>query len=164
MNRLKEAIGHYREFLNARPDDPESDRIRDEIVRLERQMQGLPDPVPVAPTPQAPAEPKRPFPIISTALAGGAVLFLIFGGVGVGVANSRYGDLRNSCYDKCNNDQVQSVRTPLNAGYAMFALGAVSAVAAGVVLPFELGLLGKKKESKTALGFGLGSVHLAGRF
>jgi tetratricopeptide (TPR) repeat protein len=169
MNRIKEAIGHYREFLRMRPEDPESERIRDEITRLEKQMNGTGEPLAVAPPapPPAPPPPRR-FPVAGALLGGGTVLVLVFGGAAVGVATSRYNDLSGSCAPNCGEEQVQSVRTPLNAGYAMFGLAAVAAVATAVVLPFELGVFGngkdKHKSSKVALRLGVGSLQVAGRF
>lgn len=167
MNRVKEAIGHYREFLRMRPDDPESERIRDEVARLEKQMNGTDVPAPIPPPPPPPPQPQRRFPIAGTLLGGGTVLFLVFGGAAVGVANSRFNDLQGTCSPRCSDEQVQTVRTPLNAGYAMFGLAAVAAVATAVVLPFELGLFGKDKENKgtkVALRFSLSSIDVAGRF
>jgi tetratricopeptide (TPR) repeat protein len=167
MNRLKEAIGHYREFLRMRPDDPESERIRDEVNRLEKQLNGTADPQPVPPPPPPPPPPPRRFPIAGTLLGGGTVLFLVFGGAAVGVATSRFNDLNGSCAPTCSDEQVQTVRTPLNAGYAMFGLAAVAAVATAVVLPFELGVFGKDKEKdqkKVALRISLSSIEVAGRF
>lgn len=168
MNRVKEAIGHYREFLRMRPDDPESGRIRDEITRLERQLNGTGDPLPIAPPPAPAPPPQRRFPVAGALLGGGTVLFLVFGGAAVGVATSRFNDLQATCKPTCSDEQVQTVRTPLNAGYAMFGLAAVAAVATAVVLPFELGVFGKDKDkeksSKVALRLGLGSLEVAGRF
>ena len=168
MNRIKEAIGHYNEFLKMRPDDPESDRIRDEVTRLDRQLRGVPEPI-AAPPPPPPAPPARKFPVGSVILGSSTALFLIFGGVGMGVANSRYSDLLNNvCHHRCSDDQVQSVRTPANAGYAMFGLAAVAAVATAIVLPFELGVFrkdkDKDKDQKVALRIGPGSFEVAGRF
>jgi tetratricopeptide (TPR) repeat protein len=163
MNRLKEAIAHYQEFLATKPDDPESERIRDEIARLDRQINGIPDPTPEAPPPPPPP-PKKHFPVASTILGGGAVLFVVIGGISTGVATSTYNGLLQTCQHRCSDSQVQSVRTPLNAGYAMFGLAAVAAVATAVVLPFELGVFHKEKDHKVALRIGPGSLEIAGRF
>ncbi len=165
MGRLKEALAHYREFLEARPDDPEGDRIRDEIARLDRQLNGVPEPSSPPPSPPPPP-PKRRFPIAGTLLGGGAALFLIFGGISLGVGLSRYNDLADSCKPHCTDSQVQTVSTPLNAGYALFGLAAVAAVAAAVVLPFELGAFHKEKdkERQAALAVGPGSLTVVGRF
>lgn len=167
MNRIKEAIGHYNEFLQMRPDDPESDRIRDEVTRLDRQLRGVPEPVAPPPPPPPPEPPARKFPLGTVILGSSTALFLIFGGVGVGVASSRYNDLASSCKPGCSPDQVNSVRTPANAGYAMFGLAAAAAVATAVVLPFELGMFRKdkdQKDQKVALRIGPGSFEVAGRF
>lgn len=173
MNRNKEAIAHYREFLAMVPQDPAAPRIRTEIEQLERKMAGLPEQpepaanaaTPVTPPPAA-AEPGRKFPLASVLLGGGTALFLIFGGVSVGVATSRYNTLSEpaptGCKPDCSDGDVANVRTPLNAGYAMFGLAAVAAVATAVVLPLELGLF--KKERKVALQAGPGTLGLVGRF
>ena len=177
MGRTKEAIAHYREFLAAVPNDPAAPRIRTEIETLERRQQGLPEPTTTtataAATPDAtpsttsnPSSGGRKFPLASALLGGGTALFLLFGGVAVGVATSRYGSLSEpppvGCKPTCSDEQVGSVRTPLNAGYAMFGLAAVAAVATAVVLPFELGLFNREK--KVSLFIGPNSLGVAGRF
>jgi tetratricopeptide (TPR) repeat protein len=164
MNRTKEAISHYQEFLRMRPDDAESGPIRDEVARLDRQLKGLPDLPPPSAAP--PPEPKRPFPLYSAIAGGGTVLFLILGGATYGVAKSRFGGLQSSCMTKCTDSDVSSVRSPLNASYAMFGLMAAAAVATAIVLPFELGLFKKKDEqaSTVALLLGPASLTVAGRF
>jgi len=169
MNRIKDAIGHYREFLRMRPDDPESDRIRDEIVRLEQQLGRANEQPAAAPPPSLPPPPPsapRRFPIASAILGGGAVLFVILGGASTGVATSRFHDLETTCKPACTDDQVQTVRTPLNAGYALFGLAAAAAAVGAVMLPFELGLFNKEKgkERSLALRFGPGLLEVAGRY
>jgi len=172
MGRTKEAIAHYREFLAAVPNDPAAPRIRTEIESLERRQQGVPEPVvtpppePVAATPAPVPSSGRKFPLASALLGGGTALFVLFGGIAVGVATSRYGTLTEplpvGCKPNCTDEQVSSVRTPLNAGYAMFGLAAVAAVATAVVLPFELGLFNREK--KVSLFIGPNSLGIAGRF
>lgn len=177
MGRTKEAIAHYREFLAAVPNDPAAPRIRTEIETLERRQQGLPEPTTTTATAAAtpdgtpsttsnPASGGRKFPLASALLGGGTALFVLFGGVAVGVATSRYGTLSEpppvGCKPTCSDEQVGSVRTPLNAGYAMFGLAAVAAVATAVVLPFELGLFNREK--KVSLFVGPNSLGVAGRF
>ena len=108
----------------------------------------------------------RKFPLASALLGGGTALFLIFGGVAVGVATSRYNGLSlpppDGCKPMCTDDEVGQVRTPLNAGYAMFGLAAVAAAATAVVLPFELGLFNREK--KVSLYISPSSLGIAGRF
>lgn len=170
MGRTKEAIAHYREFLALVPNDPAAPRIRAEIESMERRQQGLPEPSATATTepasPSAATGSGRKFPLASALLGGGTALFLIFGGVAVGVATSRYNTLAlpppDGCKPMCSDDQVGSVRTPLNAGYAMFGLAAVAAAATAVVLPFELGLFNREK--KVSLYISPSSLGVAGRF
>jgi tetratricopeptide (TPR) repeat protein len=172
MGRTKEAIAHYREFLAAVPNDPAAPRIRTEIENLERRQQGVPEPTvapppdPVAATPAPPVSSGRKFPLASALLGGGTALFVLFGGIAVGVASSRYSTLSEpmpvGCKPTCTDEEVSSVRTPLNAGYAMFGLAAVAAAATAVVLPLELGLFNREK--KVALFMGPHSLGIAGRF
>lgn len=171
MGRTKEAITHYREFLALVPNDPAAPRIRAEIESMERRQQGLPEPAatPAAEMPPPPppvASTGRKFPLASALLGGGTALFLIFGGVAVGVATSRYNTLSlpppDGCKPMCSDDEVGQVRTPLNAGYAMFGLAAVAAAATAVVLPFELGLFNREK--KVSLYISPSSLGVAGRF
>ncbi len=170
MGRTKEAIAHYREFLALVPNDPAAPRIRAEIESMERRQQGLPEPSATAaaePTAQPPSTSSgRKFPLASALLGGGTALFLIFGGVAVGVATSRYNTLAlpppDGCKPMCSDEQVGSVRTPLNAGYAMFGLAAVAAAATAVLLPFELGLFNREK--KVSLYLSPSSLGVAGRF
>lgn len=166
MNRIKEAIGHYREFLRKRPDDPESERIRDEITRLERQLNGNAEQLPPPPPPPPPSPPPRRMPVASITLGSTAVLFAVLGGVAIGVATSKYNGLAESCKPHCSDDEVQGVRTPLNAGYAMFGLAAAAGVATLIILPFELGAFRKSKDKdrKVALGFGPSFLSVAGRY
>lgn len=172
MGRNKEAIAHYREFLALVPNDPAAPRIRSEIESMERRQQGLPEPstatTPPTEQPTAPVASSsgRKFPLASALLGGGTALFLIFGGVAVGVATSRYNGLSlpapDGCKPMCSDEEVGSVRTPLNAGYAMFGLAAVAAAATAVVLPFELGLFNREK--KVSLYVSPSSLGVAGRF
>ena len=172
MGRTKEAIAHYREFLAAVPNDPAAPRIRAEIESLERRQRGVPEPGtgptqdPPPPTAGPTPSSGRKFPLATALLGGGSALFLVFGGVAVGVATSRYNSLLEpaptGCKPDCTDDQVGSVRTPLNAGYAMFGLAAVAAVATAVVLPLELGLFNREK--KVSLLIRPNSLGIAGRF
>lgn len=169
MNHPLEATEHYRQFLRLRPDDPEAPQIREQITRLEQQMNSANAATAPAqaPTPTPAPSSQRPFPIIGTALAGGAALFILLGGISIGVGKSRYDDLSKTCKPACSDDQVQGARTPYNAGYAMFGLAAVSAVAAAVVIPYQLGLFSggvKAPEPKTSLLIGPGSLFVVGRF
>src|SRR5262249_39522795 len=148
MNHPKEALAHFREFLRLRPDDAENAQIRGEITRLEQEANNAnpatpPATPPLTPTADnkvatTPETPRRRFPIIGTALAGGTALFIVFGGIAVGVGKSRFDNLSMTCKPRCTDDQVGNARTAYNAGYAMFGLAAITAVAAGVVLPYEL--------------------------
>jgi tetratricopeptide (TPR) repeat protein len=160
MNRPKDAIAHYREFLSAKPDDGESASIRQEVARLERELNGGVDPALATAAPR----PRR-IPIASVVLGGSAVLLTIFGGIAVGVASSNFNSLSVSCKPNCSPNQVQGVRATLDAGDAMFGLAAASAVAFAIVLPFELGVFRKTKQNppKVALGFGLDSSGIAER-
>lgn len=132
MGRTKDALAHYREFLRAKPSDQESASIRETIARLEQEVGGAP-PVSAAPPP-----PRRRLPLVTIVLGSSALLFTLFGGIAVGVANSRFNELAASCKPNCAHEQVQQVGTSLNAGYAMFGLAGASAVAAAIALPFEL--------------------------
>lgn len=159
MNRPKEALTHYREFLRLRPDSLEGARVRGEVARLEAEVNG---------PPPAPSSPSRRFPVVGSVLAGSTLLFVVFGGAAVGVGMSRFNELSTTCKPLCSDEQVQNVRTPLNAGYAMFGLAAVTAVAAAIALPLELKVFNKAKEkdkgANVALGLGLGTLTFAGRF
>lgn len=151
MGRWKEAAAHYREFLAAKPGDPETAHLEAEIKRLDRRAQGLPDeetPSATAPLPTPAAE--RKIPLAGALLGGGAVLFAVAGGISLGIGAGRYNDavaLREMGTDcgPCTEEQKSAIRTPLNAGYAMFGLAAVSAIAAAIVVPFELGLFNRGK-------------------
>lgn len=136
MGRTKDAIAHYREFLAAKPNDPESASIRETIARLEQQTNGTPPPAAAPPPPPPPQ--RRRLPVISIALGSSALLFTLFGGIAVGVATSHYNSLASSCKPNCAHEDVQQVGTALNAGYAMFGLAGAAAVGAAIALPFEL--------------------------
>jgi tetratricopeptide (TPR) repeat protein len=162
MNRLKEAVAHYREFLRAKPDDKESGSIRDEVAWLERQINGILEPVPASPVP---SEPQHRIPIAGAILGENALLFTIFGGVLVGLASSNFNALAATCKPNCSPELVQGGRSLSYAGDAMFGLAATAAVAAAIVIPFELGVFGRTKHSapNVAMAFGPVSSGLAER-
>jgi len=104
--------------------------------------------------------PRRAFPKIGLSIGGGAGLLAILGGVTVGVASARFNELMATCQPTCTDEQTQSVRMPLNTGYALFGLAAAAAVTAGLVIPFEMGLL--RKSSETAHKVVGGQENLVG--
>ncbi len=170
MGRTKAAIQHYREFLKMRPDDPSAQNIRDEVARLEGHAP-LPTPPTVTATTATATTTKsavpsslRRVPIAGILLGSGAVLTAILGGMSFGIAQSRFNNLSSTCKPNCDDAQVQTIRTPLNASYALFGIAAAAAVATAVVLPLEIRALQRNRESKVALGLGPTSIYIAGRY
>lgn len=170
MGRKRDAIQHYNEFLRLSPNDRDADNIRNTVTRLELEATGAtarikPKGVQSQPTAAPPKSPSK-LPVLYSLVTGGAaVAFLVIGGASLGVASSRYGSLSGSCAPSCTDEQVATVRTPANVGYAFLTLGALAGVATAVLVPLEL-RWHKQKQSQltTALSFTGSSVALTGRF
>ena len=155
MGRPADAAKHFRQFLAAKPDDPEADNIRRQIDELEGR---------VANPPTGTSADKKPLqiPWIATA-TGGAGLLLVIGGAGaLGAANSTYYSLQMECGTGCERSKTDSGRTQSAVGYSLFAIGFAAMASAAVILPFEL----KKKDaaSKVALSITPGGLAVLGRY
>jgi len=151
MGRKADAARHYRQFLAAKPDDPEAPNIRKQIDELE----GRTPPVAAPPA-------RRPIPWIAAATGGAGLLLVIGGASTLGAANSTYYSLQHDCGTSCSTSAVNVGRTQSAVGYSLLAVGFAAMAAAAVIVPFEL----KKKDSATKLAISLSPSGLAvqGRF
>lgn len=90
-----------------------------------------------------PSPTKWRFPTVAISIAAGAALLATIGGISFGLGTARYNQLMTSCQHRCSDEQVQSVQTPINIGYSLFALSAAVGVSAATYTPYDLGLFGK---------------------
>lgn len=153
MGRRADAAKHFRQFLVARPNDPEADNIRRQIAELEGTSAA-------AGASGSSWTTRAPWISIAT---GGAGLLLVVGGAGaLGAANATYYSLQTSCGTACDPSLASPGRTQSAVGYSLLAVGFVAMATAAVVLPFEL----KKKDAPTKLAVSLSPSGLAllGRF
>lgn len=160
IGRSADAAKHYREFLQQSPNDPEAERIRAEIVRLETPV---PKPAQKRFVPASDPSPQpRRIPIIATSVGGAGVVLLIAGAATLGYVGGQYSDLKARCNGLCDPNEWTGLRSASYAGYALIGLSVAAIAAAAVTLPFEL----KKMRTgpTTALVIGAGSLGAVGRF
>ncbi len=157
MGRTADAAKHFRQFLAAKPDDPDANNIRKQIDMLEGRTTTA-----AATENSASSGRPRSIPWIATA-TGGAGLLLVLGGAGaLGAASSTYYSLQQECGSSCEPSKTEPGRTQAAVGYAFLAVGFAAMAGAAVILPFEL----KKKDaaSKVALRLSPGGLAVQGRF
>lgn len=155
MGRKADAAKHFRQFLAARPSDPEADNIRRQIDELEGR-------VPASKDAGSSSSTATKIPWISVA-TGGAGLLLVLGGAGaLGAANATYYSLQTSCGTACDPSQVSTGKTQSAVGYSLLAIGFVGMAAAAAVLPFELNK--KDATTKLALSISPSGAAILGRF
>jgi hypothetical protein len=157
MGRQRDALEHFRSFITARPNDQDSEYIRQEIARLEGEVgrttaaQNAP-PEPVA----APAPPRpRHVPVYGILVGATTIAMLIAGATTLGLVNGRYNSLHNQCGSSCPPMDVNVLQTQSYAGDGLLGVGAAGAVATGLILYFELS--GSKETALrplASLGFG----------
>ncbi len=157
MGRAADAAKHFRQFLAAKPDDPDADNIRKQIDTLEGRT-------PVATPAPSNTTDNRPLsiPWIATATGGAGVLLVLGGAGALGAASSTYYSLQQECGSSCDRSKTDSGRTQAAVGYSLLAVGFAAMASAAVILPFEL----KKKDatSKVALRLSPGGLAVQGRF
>jgi tetratricopeptide (TPR) repeat protein len=161
IGRNADAAKHYREFLQQSPNDPEAERIRGEIARLETPV---PKPAPkrfVGAGDSSPSAARR-IPIIATSVGGAGVVLLIAGAATLGYVGGQYSDLKARCNGLCDPQEWTGLRSASYAGYTLIGLAVAALAAAAVVLPFELKKM--RAGQTTALLLGPGSLGAVGRF
>jgi tetratricopeptide (TPR) repeat protein len=140
MGRSRDAVVHYRQYLDEAPDGPERAQIVDRIRRLEAEAGPVPVERPDARPPPAPRTPHtddRGAPVLGWSLVAGG------GAVGIGalitgvLAASTHADLEESCEGRvCPRDRaddIDSGQTMSTVSTVLTAV-AVAAAAVGVVL------------------------------
>lgn len=138
MGKAADAARHFREFLAAKPEDPEAENIRRQIQDLETPKR------PVSPPPPPPKRSVVPWAALAT---GGVGVLLAGAGAGtLGAANAEYRMLQNQCGTSCERAATETGRLQSAVGYSLSALGFAALASAAVILPFEM----KKKESAVA--------------
>ena len=159
LEHISEAVRAYQAYLDASPAakdrDEVSERIAvlkrraDEIARLRPHATERPTdvtgPTPVAEGPSLVSRHKPGF-----VLAALTVALAIGGGVALGVASGRYGDLQSSCMHNCTDDMIGTVSTPADIGYVMLGLAGASAIASVIAFLVE----DRAPESHVALASG----------
>lgn len=162
LGRRQEAVRHYQEFLERVPNDPEAGAIRAQIEQLSSKTSEPTATSPAAREPGARESVLRRIPVITTAVAGGAVILLIAGAATLGHVGSEYGALSDRCNHTCDPAEWTGLRSASHAGYALLGLSAAAAVTAGILLPWELKKM--RAERKIALTVGPGTLGLMGTF
>lgn len=164
MGRPQQALEHFQRFLAARPSDPDSEYIRQEIARLEGELGRTKTAVAAEPeAPPPPAAPRR-VPIYGIMTGATTLAVLIAGAVTLGVTNSNYNDLQTRCSPMCFAEDVAVLQRQAYAGYGLLGVAAAGAAATGIVLFFEL--RGSKENSLRPLAGLRGGIPLSvsGRF
>jgi tetratricopeptide (TPR) repeat protein len=139
MDRTRDAVTHYRRYLDEAPDAPERAQIIDRIRRLEAALGDEPDPTPVRPPPTRPdPEPEdRGTPVLGWALVAGG------GALGAGalitglLAAGTHSDLTDACPGGiCPRDRADDIDSgqTLSTVSTLLTAVAVAAAAVGVVL------------------------------
>lgn len=138
IGRPDEAVQHYKLFIEAHPDDPDSPKIRQEIARLENELarRGKPAPETIAPDAQ-PASRRIP---AGSLVAGGVTVGLLAAGIAaLGLVNSRFGQLQTTCASPCPTADVAVLERQAYAGYGLLAGAGAAAAVTGVLLYVEFG-------------------------
>lgn len=141
MGRPRQALDHFQQFIVARPNDQDSEYIRQEIARLEGEVGRVANPNSAAsaePVAAAPAAPRRPVPVVGILVGTTSLAMLIAGAATLGVVNSRYNDLQSQCSPTCLFDDVAVLQRQSYAGYGLLGVGAAGAVATGIILYVDL--------------------------
>lgn len=141
MGRPRQALDHFQQFIVARPNDQDSEYIRQEIARLEGEVGRVATPTAAAspePVAAAPPAPPRHVPVIGILVGTTSLAMLIAGAATLGVVNGRYNDLSGQCSPMCLVDDVSVLQRQSYAGYGLLGVGAAGAVATGLLLYFDL--------------------------
>lgn len=152
LGRRKDALEHFRLYLEGVPGDPDAASIRAEMAELretvarEEQEQEAKRaalarqsaPPPPATAVDRGAELRRPFPIRAT-IAGAATLVLGIAGAAVlGDVSSRYGKLYHDCAPMCMAADVQQLQQQATAGYVLLGLFGAGVITTAVLLTLDL--------------------------
>lgn len=133
LNRPEVAAKHYREFLQQSPGDPDADKIRATIARLEQ-------PASPSSSPSSSRETggTRRLPLYSIIAGSGTVLFTIIGAAALGSARSRYDALAGTCAPNCPTSDLMPLEQTIQSGQAFISLAAISAAGTVGLLVWEL--------------------------
>lgn len=153
LGRRAEAAKHFRQFLQAKPNDPEAENIRRQIDALEGKA-------------ASPVETRSMVPWAAT-VTGGVGLLLTIGGAGtLGAANADFYALQTTCGTSCERTATEPGRTKSAVGYSLMAVGFAAMFSAAVALPFELRKKDRARPAAAALSLQLspGGVSVLGRY
>jgi len=169
MGRPRDALDHFKRFIAARPNDPDSEYINQEIARLEGELGRKASSPPLAETTEAQAaKPPPRLPVASIFAGAATIAAAVAGGVTLGLVNSRYDDLKAICATTgCPAEDVGVLERQSYAGYGLLAAAGVGAVVTGVLLSVELRRnkeAGLRQFSSLRIGAPLASFVLPGRF
>lgn len=155
--RPREALAHFRAYLAARPEDDEAPAIRKEMAVIEAELRAAPpetaapdlapagpagpprDPFALPPPPPPPPPLAQRLPLYTLIGAGVGVALLVSGIAAAAVGQSRLEALSGRCGSYCAPEETAPVQTMRAAGFAVLGVGAAITVAAGIVMPFEVG-------------------------
>lgn len=169
MGRPRDALDHFKRFIAARPNDPDSEYINQEIARLEGELgrRATSAPAPDQ-TETAVVKPPPRIPTYSIFAGAATLAAAIAGGVTLGLVNSRYNDLKAICATTgCPAEDVGVLDRQSYAGYGLLGAAGVGAAVTAVLLVVELRSnkeAGLRQFSTLRLGAPLASFALPGRF
>lgn len=140
MGRPRDALEHFKRFIQARPTDPDAEYIKQEIARLEGELgRKAHEPAPLDQTEQAAPSAPRRVPVYSIFAGATTVAAAVAGAVTLGLVGSRYSDLQGICAKLgCPAEDVGVLERQSYAGYGLLGVAGVGAVVTGLTLYFEL--------------------------
>lgn len=140
LNRTAAAAKHYREFLEKSPGDPDADKIRATIARLEHP--NSPAPGALASSSSGSGSPEtggtRRLPLYSIIAGSGTLLFTIIGAAALGSARMRYDALAGTCAPNCPTSDLMPLQQTIQTGQAFISLAAIGAAGTAGLLVWEL--------------------------
>ena len=155
MGRWAEALAAYRRYLEAAPNEPDSESVRERIKVLEPRVapaQPPPKPAVVTPPPPQPPTPRRPWPPARTKLIAGALTAVV--GISLIGAGAGYAVMGNDAADRLTaaDRTMATFDASLESSWqldrtlsgALLGIGVVATAAGAVV--FGLGVREMKRK------------------
>lgn len=153
LDRPKEALTHFREYLAAIPNDPDAEGIRGEMAALQADVerQQRLEEVKARETAQQPPPPsRRPWPVYGTVAGAATALIGVTSIALLGSVGSQFDYLQGYCSPLCRPEEVSPLQQQATAGYALLGLTAVGVVTTAALLTWELRYRHRERGAKTA--------------
>ncbi len=143
LGRSRDALEHFRAYLEAVPSDPDAEGIRKEMVDLRVQVveqqrrEAAPGAVDATP-PLPQGKTTRSWPLYGTIAGAGTVILAVAMAATLGSVGSQYNDLQQNCAPNCPQDRVSRLEQQATAGYVLLGLTLAGAATTAVLLTLEL--------------------------